>query len=98
NQNLDLGAIRLSANSRVLDEVVVTGEKSQMELQLDKRIFNVAKDLSNIGSNASEILNNLPSVNVDIEGNVSLRGSQNVRILIDGKQSGLVGISGTDAL
>ena len=98
NQDLDLGTIRLSNNSRILDEVVVTGAKSQMELQLDKRIFNVAKDLSNIGSNASEILNNLPSVNVDIEGNVSLRGSQNVRILIDGKQSGLVGISGTDAL
>lgn len=98
NQNIDLGAIRLSNNSRVLDEVVVTGEKSQMELQLDKRVFNVAKDLSNIGSNASEILNNLPSVNVHIEGNVSLRGSQNVRILIDGKQSGLVGISSTDAL
>lgn len=89
NQNIGPGAIRLHTNSRVLDEVVVTGEKSQMELQLDERIFNVAKYLSNIGSNASEILNNLPSVN---------RGSQNVRILIDGKQSGLVGISGTDAL
>ena len=60
-----------------------------MELQLDKRVFNVQKDLSNVGRNASDILGNLPSVTVDVDGTVSLRGSDNVRILIDGKPSGL---------
>ncbi len=98
NKPIQLGTIVLSENSDLLGEVVVQGEKSQMEMSLDKRVFNVEKDLSNIGRNASEILDNVPSVTVDIEGNVSLRGSENVRILINGKPSGLVGISSTDAL
>ena len=97
-QNLNLGTISMKSNSKVLEELVVRGEKSQMELQLDKRVFNVGKDLSNIGSNASDILNNMPSVTVDVDGNVALRGSQNVRILIDGKQSGMVGMNPAEAL
>ncbi|WP_159467012.1 outer membrane beta-barrel family protein [Dyadobacter sp. 3J3] len=98
NQGVNLGVIVMKANAQELEEVLVKGEKSQMELQLDKRVFNVGKDLSNIGSNASDILNNMPSVTVDVDGNVALRGSQNVRILIDGKQSGMVGMSPADAL
>lgn len=97
-QWVDLGDILLTENSMMLEEVEVVAEKSQMELKLDKRVFNVGKDLANTGNNASEILENVPSVSVDVDGNVSLRGSENVRILIDGKPSGLVGISGTDAL
>lgn len=97
-QDLDLKTITLKPAAELLKEVVVTGEKSQMELQLDKRVFNVGKDLSNISSNAAEILDNVPSVTVDVEGNVSLRGSENVRILIDGRPSGLTGISNPDAL
>ena len=96
--NLNLGTITMKSNTKVLKELVVKGEKSQMELQLDKRVFNVGKDLSNIGSNASDILNNMPSVTVDVEGNVALRGSGNVRILIDGKQSGMVGMNPAEAL
>jgi outer membrane receptor protein involved in Fe transport len=88
-QGVDLGMITLRSAARTLKEVVVTGEKSQMELQLDKRVFNVGKDLSNIGGSAADILGNLPSVNVDPDGVVSLRGSENVRILIDGRPSGL---------
>lgn len=88
-RGVDLGTIILRSSSRTLKEVVVTGEKSQMELQLDKRVFNVGKDLSNIGGSAADILGNLPSVNVDPDGVVSLRGSENVRILIDGRPSGL---------
>lgn len=87
--NVDIGAITLKEDSQVLEEVVVQGQKASMELQLDKRVFNVQKDLSNVGRNASDILGNLPSVNVDVDGTVSLRGSDNVRILIDGKPSGL---------
>lgn len=97
-EGVDLGTVRLVSSSVALEEVVVTGEKSQMQLHLDKRVFNVGKDLSNTGNNAAEILDNVPSVEVDIEGNVSLRGSENVRILIDGKPSGLIGLSNNDAL
>ena len=93
-----LGSIQLKSSSQILNEVTIQGEKSQMELHLDKRVFQVGKDLSNISSSASDILDNVPSVTVDMEGNVSLRGSQNVRILIDGKPSGLTGISTADAL
>jgi outer membrane receptor protein involved in Fe transport len=86
---LDLGTIVLKPTSTTLQEVIIQGERSQMELQLDKRVFNVGKDLSNIGGSAADILGNLPSVDVDPEGRVSLRGSENVRILIDGRPSGL---------
>ncbi|MEM8894403.1 MAG: TonB-dependent receptor, partial [Bacteroidota bacterium] len=95
---LDLGDIKLAQDVKTLDEVVVQAEKSQMELSLDKRVFNIGKDLSNLGGTAADILDNLPSVEVDIEGNVSLRGSDNVQILVDGKPSGLVGINGSSAL
>ncbi len=98
NSELDLGKIILQPGEVSIDEVEVTSEKSSMQLQLDKRVFNVGKDLSNTGNNALEILENVPSVAVDIDGNVSLRGSQNVRVLIDGKPSSLTGISSTEAL
>ena len=98
NQNYDLGEIGLSTTASDLSEVVVQGEKTIMELSLDKRIFNVGKDLANAGGNASDILMNLPSVAVDPDGNVRLRGSSNVRILIDGKPSGLVSFKGSSGL
>ncbi|HEY0744522.1 MAG TPA: TonB-dependent receptor [Chryseosolibacter sp.] len=87
--SVDLGIVQLESSARQLDEVVITGEKSQMELQLDKRVFNVGKDMSNTGGNAADILDNIPSVSVGVDGTVSLRGSENVRILINGKPSGL---------
>jgi len=95
---LDLGTIKISPDVDVLDEVVVQGERSSLVMTLDKRVFNVGKDLSNTGGTAADILDNIPSVSVDVEGNISLRGSENVRILVDGKPSGLVGISTNDAL
>ncbi len=90
SSDLKLGVIKIEQSSVLTDEVLVTADKSIMELKLDKRIYNVNKDASNIGRNGSEILDNIPSVNVDPEGNVSLRGSGNVQILLNGKQSGLV--------
>ncbi|MGZ8556931.1 MAG: TonB-dependent receptor, partial [Chitinophagaceae bacterium] len=90
----DLGLIKLVVAAGTLSEVVVQAEKSSMQLTLDKKIFNVGKDLANAGGSASDILTNIPSVSVDPEGNVRLRGSDNVRILIDGKPSGLVSIKG----
>lgn len=89
-----LGNIQLSTSSKTLDEITVRAEKSTMTLSLDKKIFNVGKDLANAGGTAADILGNIPSVAVDVEGNVSLRGSSSVRILIDGKPSGLVSIKG----
>ncbi len=96
--NKDLGTIGLLETTAALEEVTVTTQANLMELKQDKRIFNVAADVTAKGSNASDILNNVPSVSVDVEGNVSLRGSQNVRILIDGKPSGLVGTDPATAL
>jgi ferric enterobactin receptor len=98
NSPLNIGNIKLATSARTLDEVTVQAEKSTMELSLDKRIFNVGKDLANAGGTAADILTNIPSVAVDVDGNVSLRGSGNVRILIDGKPSGLVSIKGGSGL
>jgi ferric enterobactin receptor len=96
--SIDVGEIVLVPSAEILDEVVVQGEKSTMELALDKRIFNVGKDLANAGGTAVDVLANVPSVSVDPEGNIKLRGSDNVRILIDGKPSGLVSFQGSAGL
>ncbi len=69
-----------------------------MQLALDKKIFNVGKDLTNAGGSALDVLMNIPSMSVDPEGKVRLRGSDNVRILIDGKPSGLVSFKGGSGL
>ena len=97
NPVTDLGTVKLVFQAAALDEVVVTEERSTLQMGLDKKIFNVGKDLSSKGGSAADVLDNVPSVQVDVEGNVSLRGSQNVRILIDGRPSGLIG-NGTNGL
>ncbi|WP_417785188.1 TonB-dependent receptor domain-containing protein [Tenacibaculum sp.] len=97
-KNKSLGTILLSEDTETLEEVEVIAEKSTVEIRLDKKIYNVGKDMTVKGGNASDVLDNVPSVNVDAEGAVSLRGNENVRILIDGKPSALVGLTGTDAL
>jgi outer membrane receptor protein involved in Fe transport len=98
NSSINFGTIKLSEDADELDEIVIIAEKSTVEIRLDKRIYNVGKDMTVRGGSASDVLDNVPSVDVDVEGNVSLRGNENVRILIDGKPSALVGLSGTDAL
>ncbi|KPM47758.1 outer membrane beta-barrel family protein [Jiulongibacter sediminis] len=98
NQNLNIGEIGLSSGTISLDAVEVRAEKSQMEFELDKRVFNVGKDLTNAGNTAADILDRVPSVNVDPEGNLTLRGSSGVQILIDGKPSGLLSSGDTEAL
>lgn len=91
---VNLGTIEMSENINQLDDVVVRAEKSQTEFRLDKRVFNVGKDLSSTGASAMEVLNNVPSVNVSIEGEISLRGSAGVQILINGKPSVLASEQG----
>ena len=83
----NLGKIQLQQNSESLNAVDVTAEKSTVEFKLDKRVFNVGKDISTTGMGALDVLNNVPSVNVDIEGQISLRGNTGVQILINGKPS-----------
>mgnify|MGYP003633262567 CR=1 FL=1 len=97
-KSMSFNIIKLSEDSNTLDEIVVIAEKSTVEIRLDKRIYNVGKDMTVKGGTASDVLDNVPSVDVDVEGNISLRGNENVRILIDGKPSALVGLSGADAL
>ena len=96
--DLNLGTILLEVDSESLDEVEVIAEKTTVEIRLDKKIYNVGKDLTVRGGTVSDVLDNVPSVSVDVEGTVSLRGNDNVRILINGKPSGLVGLNSTDAL
>ena len=96
--NLELGTIKLSEDAKALDEVVIIAEKTTVDIRLDKKVFNIGKDLSIRGGNASDVLGNVPSVQVDVEGAVSLRGNENVTILIDGRPSALVGLNGAEAL
>nr|WP_317632218.1 TonB-dependent receptor [uncultured Flavobacterium sp.] len=90
-QNLNLGAIAVTEDTQLLDEVVVTVEKPLVEIKLDKKVYNVADDKTIKGGTASDVLDNVPSLAVDQDGNVSLRGNENVKILIDGKPSGISG-------
>jgi len=94
--NTNLGTINLTEDTNSLDEVEIIAEKSTVEIRLDKKIYHVGKDMTVKGGSASDVLENIPSVTVDIEGNVSLRGNENVRILINGKPSTFA--SGADAL
>ncbi|MDO6519184.1 outer membrane beta-barrel family protein [Zobellia uliginosa] len=94
NGKIALGQVELGQDAQQLSEVVVAGEVSRTQFKLDKRVFNVGKDISSTGASALEVLNNVPSVNVNIEGQISLRGSQGVQVLINGKPSILTGEGG----
>ncbi|WP_295093834.1 outer membrane beta-barrel family protein [uncultured Flavobacterium sp.] len=83
----NLGVVNLSEDAAQLNEVVVRAEKSTVEIKLDKKVYNVGQDMIVKGGSVSDVLDNVPSVSVDTEGNVSLRGSDNIRILIDGRPS-----------
>ena len=89
-----LGSFKLKEASAQLGGIVITAEKSTVEYKLDKKVFNVGKDLFSKGGSINDILNNVPSVTVDFTGGVSLRGNGNVQILINGKPSVLTGNNG----
>lgn len=97
-ESTDLGTIALEISVAALDEVELVAERTEVEIRLDKRVYNVGRDITVRGGSVSDVMDNIPSVSVDVEGNISLRGNDNVRILINGKPSGLVGLSGPDAL
>lgn len=89
DSDVALGIIHLADDVKMLQEVVVEGMRSQMRFELDRRVFNVDANLISAGQSASELLGSIPSVDVDQDGEVSLRGSTSVTIWINGKESGL---------
>lgn len=98
NSDVNLGVIAMEPDVAQLNEIEVVAEKSTVEIKLDKRVYNVGKDMMVKGGTVSDVLDNVPSVTVDAEGTVALRGNENVKILIDGRPSGLAGINIADAL
>ncbi len=97
-KNTTLPTVSLAVNSESLDEVVIRAETTEVQVRLDKKIYTIGKDLTTSGATVSDALNNVPSVTVDVEGAISLRGNENVRILINGKPSAIAGFGSTDAL
>ena len=89
--NWQVGTVAIKADITALEEAVVVEQASVMEMRVDRKIFHVGSDLTSRGSNTTELLENIPSVAVDIDGNITLRGSSGVQILIDGRPSGLAG-------
>jgi len=89
NPTVKVSDIQLKSKTTTLDEVEITSQRSRMEFSMDKRVFNVGQDLSNIGGSVTDLLDNIPSITTDIDGNVSLRGNGNVRILINGNPSSM---------
>jgi outer membrane receptor protein involved in Fe transport len=98
NPDVNLNKIEMELGAIKLDEVVVEGQKSIIENKIDKIVYNAENDVANAGGDASDVLRRAPLLNVDIEGNVSLRGSQNVQILINGKPSSMFASNPGDAL
>lgn len=88
-KTVSLKMIPLAEDSQVLGEVQVVGQKAQMRFDIDKKVFNVDQNIASTGGSASDVLSNIPSVEVDNEGEVSLRGNSSVTIWINGKASGL---------
>ncbi|MEE1174746.1 MAG: TonB-dependent receptor [Paludibacteraceae bacterium] len=84
-----LGKIILEEDTQLIKEIEVVGQKSAMQLDIDKKVFNVSDNILAEGASATDILENIPSVEVDTEGNVSLRNNSSVEIWINGKPSGL---------
>ena len=96
--NRELPPVYLEEDSAVLNEVVIRAETTEVQINLDKKVYNIGRDLTTSGATISDVLDNVPSVSVDVEGAISLRGNDNVRILINGKPSALAGFGSNDAL
>ncbi|MEM1121132.1 MAG: TonB-dependent receptor [Bacteroidota bacterium] len=97
-RNVNLGEIVLSEGAATLDEVVVTGERSLIEEKVDRMVYNAEKDDLSRGGDAADVLRKVPLLSVDLEGNVSLRGSQSITVLINNKPSTIMAANVADAL
>ncbi len=98
DSTIDLGTISLIETTVNLGEVLITSQKELFNNSIDRKVYNVDQDIMSKSGSASELLQNVPSIEVDIDGNVSLRGSSNVLILINGKNSPLMGKSRAEVL
>ena len=94
----NLGVVVVSPGAKTLKEVVVTGQAALIENRIDKIVYNAEKDITAAGGTATDLLQKVPLVTVDINGNVSIRGDQNIRVLINGKPSGATSASLSDVL
>lgn len=95
---LNLGSILLSPDSKTLGEVKITAKKALIEEKIDRTVYNAENDLTTQGGDATDVMKRVPMVSVDLDGNVSIRGSQNIKVLINGKTSAMTSASIADAL
>lgn len=89
NANVNFGVIALEPELSQLDDVNIVAERSTIEQRIDRKVINVGKDLTTAGASASDIMGNLPTLTVDQDGNIAMRGNDNVRILVDGKPTNI---------
>ncbi|WP_215235655.1 TonB-dependent receptor domain-containing protein [Dyadobacter linearis] len=97
-RDIDLGSVQLASTVQNLQEVTITGEKSLIEEKVDRLVFNAEKDITSKGGDAADLLRKVPMLSVDLDGNVSLRGSSNIRVLINNKPSTIIASNVADAL
>ena len=91
SQPVKLAQVSMMDDGKLIEEVVVEGRTPEMRLGIDKKVFDVSQSLVSVGGSASDLLQNVPTLDVDVDGNVSLRGSSSVKILIDGRESAMAG-------
>ena len=98
NSKIDLDTLYISETTKAVDEVEVVGQKSTFVNSIDRKTFNVGQDVMSKSGSVSDLMQNIPSVQVDVDGNVSLRGSENVTILVNGKTSTMMNLNRAAAL
>lgn len=98
NSDIQVGLIKLEPDVRTLSEVEVTGQRALVEEKVDRLVYNAEKDVTSKGGDAADVMRRVPMLSVDLDGNLSLRGSSNVRVLINNKPSTIVAGSVADAL
>jgi outer membrane receptor protein involved in Fe transport len=98
NSNFEYASIKLNSKNVNMNEVVIRSEKEAANFNLDKKVYNVDKNLANSGGTAVDVVQNIPAVQVDADGGVTVRGNSNITVLVDGRPAQLAGFSGSDVL